>query len=63
MPDDTPEPSTPPAEPAATWGSSFVPDSDDAQPFPEAGEDWVDAELRQMLKAAHEKREAENAGK
>ena len=60
MPEDAPDPSTPPAEPAATWGSSFVPDTDDARPFPEVSEDRVDAELRQLLKAAREKREAGN---
>lgn len=53
--EDRPEP---PEEPTAAWGTGFVPDSDDLRPFPEVGEEWVDEQIRELVKAARAKRDA-----
>lgn len=53
--ENSPDPPQPPVEPTAAWGTGFVPDSDDNRPFPEVGEEWVDEQIREIIKAAHAK--------
>jgi hypothetical protein len=40
-------------EPASGWSVGFTPDPDDDRPFPEVSEEWVDAQIREIIKAAH----------
>ena len=42
-------------EPAWGRGVGFTPDPDDDRPFPEVPDEWVDAQIREIIKAAHAK--------
>lgn len=45
------------SEATAAWSTGFTPDSDDLRPFPDVGEEWVDEQMRELIRAARAERE------